>query len=95
MADPIVESGHMLACDVEKYGPHDEMTQYECDLHGDMNMKEDVPVGDLKIQGQYSPSNIRTGQATRHTDRDIEIGLEGATCGFGMSGWGGILQCSD
>lgn len=99
MGDPLVTQGDVLACDVdqekvEKYG----QVQFECDIQGsgpegEWVEEEDVPVKSLKLNPQ-SVMSVRTGQSARNTDRDMHFTLEGSTCGFGMSGWGGILECS-
>jgi len=99
MGDPLVTEGDVLACDidqdkVEKYG----QVKFECDIQGsgaegEWVEEEDIPVSDLKLNDDAIIA-ARTGQATRFHDRDIEFTLKGSTCGFGMSGWGGILECS-
>lgn len=91
----IVDTGDMLACDFEDkgHGVHEFTCEIQGEKDGEFIKKSDVPVRDIDIQGEYTPGYIKTGQKTRHTDRVFEISLEGGECGFGKSGWGGILTC--
>lgn len=98
MGEPLVESGDLLACDVDQETMEDYgQVKFQCDIIGEgpdgWVEEKDVKVSGLKLN-HGSTGSFMTGQSARNTDRDFEVTLEGSTCGFGMSGWGGILECS-